>query len=336
MPSRIRFVPAPPLGDCMPCSGSGSEWRKRADGQNDRRYRFPVGPCRHCAGSGNDPATRGWTLHHEPFRHYKQTDPVTGKETWNGANRQRIVSVTDVLDPDGGALLAWAVGRTCVAAESALSDWFPGAAAAISRSVLDFPGLMQLTGEMPDTVRDDKAELGTAAHEYLALRLQGWQPGVAMLQLLSLGQLVPPYGYRAAIDDFIDAHDPVVHEDERGQKIERAVGDYARAVAGTYDFCGSLVGHGDVLPGSHRVDLKSCNTLQPKHLSQVCEYEREAQVCGEPPSDYASVLHITPLGEFRVVSVAVGSPEYKLGLAVFDHYLGLRRGEPGLAKLLRS
>lgn len=279
-----------------------------------------------------------WSLHHEPYRHYKGRNPETGKVTWNGANKQRILSVTDVLDGGQNQLLSWAVGNTLVAAEAALVTWFPGASAALATSAVDFAGLAQLSGKMPDSIRDDKASLGTLAHEYLADRLMVRERVIAQVQR-NYSDL--PYGLRCAIDEFLDEQDPVPVRDERGLHVERAVGDFERAVAGTYDAqvrlnpCMGDDGW-EAPPGIHRLDLKSSRTVQPKHFAQVAEYEELAQACGEEPSDYVSLLHITPLGEYALHSIAYGSDDYHLAVETFHRYLGIRRGEARLAKLLRS
>jgi hypothetical protein len=253
------------------------------------------------------------------------TNPDTGKITWLGANKQRIGSVTDVLDGGAEALLNWAVGNAVAACETAAVRYLD-CGVDLAGSILDFGALAQLTGRMPDTVRDDKAALGTAAHDYLAYRLGCPEPGTAGLV---------PYGYRCGIDAFIAEHQPVAVRDTRGLRVERAVGDFERAVAGTYDAQVLLE------PGErgrarmvHRLDLKTCNAVQPKHWAQVAEYEREAVLCGEEPSDYCSILHVTPLGDFALHSIAVGSPDYLLALDTFSSYLQIRRGENRLAKLL--
>lgn len=269
-----------------------------------------------------------WTLHDEPFRHYKALNQETGKVTWNGARKQRIVSVTDVLDGGADALLQWAIGNTLVAAEKALVTWFPGAAASLATSTLDFGGLAQITGLMPETIRDDKADLGTLAHTYLGWRLSGGVPN-AVTRAASL----VPYHYRHGIEEFVRECEPLVLRDEHGDRIERAVGDFERAVAGTYDAQVEL--RSDSNLAVHRLDLKTSNTVQPKHFAQVAAYEELAQLCGEEPSEFVSILHVTPLGEYRLLSLAYGSDDYHMAVELFHYYLQIRRSEARLAKLIR-
>ncbi len=271
---------------------------------------------------------RTWTLHQEPFRHYKATND-NGKDTWNGAHKQRIVSVTDVLDGGQNNLTSWAIGNALVAAETAMATWFPAVAPALASSTLDFGGLAEITGLMPDSIRDNKADLGTLAHRYFAGLL------CDELALSPSEAALVPYGFRVALHDFMTEHDPVAVMDERGPLVERTVGDFERAIAGTYDAVLNCVGHGAVPSGRGRWDLKSSNTVQPKHFAQVAEYEELAVLCGEKPSDYVGVLHITPLGDFKPYTIQVGSPDYVAALAVFNHYLGIKRGESRLAKLLK-
>ncbi len=266
-------------------------------------------------------------LHQEPYRHYKMENPETGKTTWNGAGGVRIASVTDVLDGAADALTGWAIGNTLVAAETAAVRYL-GCGPDLARSILDFGQLAELTGCMPYTLRDAKADLGTLAHSYFGAALAG--PPFPDEDYITV-----PYGYRAAIVDWIMQEQPVVVQDDKGPRVERAVGDFDRAVAGTYD-AQLVLGPdlGDCF--THRVDLKTSRSVQPKHFAQVAEYEREAQLCGEDPSDYCTILHVDPLHGVKAYSIEVGGADYVRALAVFDSYLAVRRGESALAKLLKS
>ena len=128
---------------------------------------------------------------------------------------------------------------------------------------------------------------------------------------------------------------PAVERDESGPRVERCVGDYERAVAGTYDAQMRAGYMARKMPeGVHRIDAKSSNTLQPKHFAQVSEYEREAVLQGEEPSDWLTVIQFTPLGEYHPYSIAVGSAEHKLAQSVFDAHLTIHRGLAPLRKLL--
>lgn len=272
---------------------------------------------------------RAWTLHDEPFRHYKATNDK-GKETWNGARKQRILSVTDVLDGGQSALLSWAVGNTLVAAEAAAVQWLD-AAPALARSVVDFNGLAELTGLMPDSIRDDKAALGTLAHEYLADKLMVVE---GVLEQPQRDYSAVPYGYRFAIDEFLADHNPSPVYDDAGPRIERVVGNFELAVAGTYD-AQVILPTSSGPPPRHRLDLKSSRSVQAKHFAQVAMYEELALECeGGAPSDYVSILHVTPLGEYKLHSIAYGSDDYRLAVETFHRYLGIRRGEARLAKLI--
>lgn len=270
--------------------------------------------------------TATFELHHSPHRHYKVSRDG-GKASWNGANNARIVSVTSVLDGGQDRLTNWAAKQGVAAGEMVARRWLGADDVLDNRSVLAFSEMAALIPEHPHTYRDHKAALGTALHEYLADKLQGGGClGSDCARAL-------PFGLRAAVDGFIDTEAPYVVEDARGPRVERAVGDYERAVAGTYD--GQVwAGCGQMQPGSHRIDAKSSNMLQPKHWAQVSEYEREAVLCGEEPSDYLTILHFTPMGDCFPYSIATGSPEHRMAQGVFDAALLIHRSTPRLAKLL--
>lgn len=270
----------------------------------------------------------GYTLHETPYRHYKAVNPETGKVTWNGAGGKRIYSITDILDGGADALTQWAIANTLIAAERAVVQWLD-AAPALATSVLDFAALAELTGLMPDSIRDAKADLGTLAHTYFAARMAGDGPPAETQAV--------PYGYRCAIDEWIAETRPTPIEGDGGLHVERAVGDFERAVAGTYDAQAWLLTHGNKFIGArHRIDLKTSRSVQPKHFAQVAAYERCGRLCGEVASEYLTVLHIDPLEGAKPYTIAAYGAEYQQALAVFDHYLGIRRGEAGLAKLLKS
>lgn len=263
-----------------------------------------------------------WSLHTEPHRHYKVTVPGRAP-SWNGANKQRIVSVTTALG-GGDTLARWAAGKAAAAAEQVAVDWL-GAAPAMSNSVLSFGEMCALQAEWPDNVKEQAGREGTAAHSYLAARLTG-APDVFSSSVL-------PYGLQLAIDAFMWEQRPFACSDEHGPRVERAVGDYERAVAGTYDLQGPLRSTGGL---RHRADLKSSRTAQPTHFAQLAEYEREAVLCGEEPSDLLTIVHIDRLGDYRLHSIVVGSEEHRQAQALFDAYLAIHRLTPRLAKLFKG
>lgn len=259
-----------------------------------------------------------WELRHEPHRAYWR-QKGDDKWTWNGRDKTRIASVTTVLDGDIDWLLSWAVGKALVAAESVYN-------AAMPYDPDDFLEVVQATGLMPDTYRDLKGDIGTAGHAYLEWRL------TAAAEL----PLDLPYGYRLAIDTFLDETGFQAYVDARGPRVERAVGDESRAVAGTYDAAGSPTKAGPLHPGVHRIDLKSSNALQPKMLAQLACYERLAVLCGEERSDWLTIVHIDALGNWTPTQISTGGPEEQAALDYFDAALTLYRRAPDLRKLLGS
>lgn len=265
-----------------------------------------------------------WALHQSPHRHYRHLRD-DGKWSWESRDRTRIASVTAVLDGDIDWLLSWAVGKALVAAEAAC--YGPWAA-----ECEDFAEACDATGLMPNTYRDLKGAIGTAGHAWLEARLGGYvgdyYPGATEPEL--------PYGYRLAIDAFLNETGFRCAHDDRGPRVERAVGDEVRAVAGTYDAQGSPTKAGPLHPGVHRIDLKSSNTLQPKMAAQVAEYERLAVLCGEELSDYLTIVHIDALGNWTPTSIPTGGPEEAAALSVFDAALTTYRAAPQLRKLLSS
>lgn len=269
----------------------------------------------------------GWQLHHEPHRHYKRQKD-DGKWTWEGRDRARIASVTDVLDAKD-SLVGWAVNNTLVAAERAAVQWLD-AAPALARSVVDFAGLTQLTGLMPDTIRDDKGEIGTLVHGYLADKL------LVEAGMLSVPQVISPvpYGFRAAVDRFLAATGFAATADEHGPRVERAVGSYRLAVAGTYDAQGTALR--ELEPGVHRLDAKSSNTVQPKHFAQVAAYEELAKEAGEDPSDHLTIIHLSPLGTWTPYTIPAQGADARRALDMFHAYLTIHRSAPKLGKLLRQ
>lgn len=272
-----------------------------------------------------------WTLHETPHRHYK----LNGKWSIDGV---RITSVTQVLDNSMGALTSWAASQALAASEQVARDWLPGTEAAFARSLLSFGELAALQPEWPDNVRDDKGDSGTAAHHYLAERLNfGYRPADSPYP-------VAPYGLRMAIDKFIEQHRPMPVGDDRGLRVERIVGSRTRAVAGTYDAQLGIYHHHTAgiealfsgKWGRHRVDLKQSNTIQPKHWAQVAAYERDAVECGEEPSDYLSILHITPTGTYKLHSIESRGAPARQALELFDACLAIHRLAPKLAKLTKD
>lgn len=271
----------------------------------------------------------GWTLHDEPYRHYKAT--INGKPTWT-IDKRRIASVTTVLGGHDN-LAGWAASQALTAAEAAvnglgLDEYAPGwprtSQCDEDGVLLDQPAsfaeLAYRTGSMPDQVRDIAAARGTEAHTYLAARLIGVPRPYTCL----------PYGYRAALEEWLREWKPVPVSDERGLRIERAVGDHELAVAGTYD--------AQVCVGSrvHRIDLKSSRTITSKHFAQLAAYERCARACGEGPSDRLTVVQIDGTGHCRTYTIATYSDAHTQALREFDAHLTIYRGSPAVAKLLKE
>lgn len=275
-------------------------------------------------------STYEWELREPPqYKHRHYAVSVDGKKAvWNGADKQRIVSVTTVLDGGQDRLTDWAARQGVAAGEMVARRWL-GADDALDESVLAFGELAALQPEHPHTYRDLKAQQGTALHNYLAASL------VDDRREQCSAALGLPYGLRAAVDGFCEQWQPSPVCDLRGPRVERAVGDYERAVAGTYDGQVRMERpEGGRYTDVHRMDAKSSNMLQPKHFAQVSEYEREAVLGGEEPSDWLTVAHFTPLGEYHVYSIAVGSAEHRIAQGVFDAALTIHRSTPLLAKLL--
>ena len=259
-----------------------------------------------------------WELRQEPHRAYWRTkDDEPDKWTWLGRDKTRIASVTTVLDGDMDRLLGWAVAKAFTAFEAAVG-WTPGPDGP------DLGELCQATGLMPDTYRDLKGDIGTAGHSYLEAALTGSGAPVPEAGL--------PYGYRLAIDAFLDETGAEAVYDERGPRVERAVGDEARAVAGTYDAQVYGKNRGGLADGRHRIDLKSSNSLHPKMLAQLATYEALAVLCGEDHSDYLTVIHIDGLGAWKPWSIPTDSAAEADALAYFDAALALYRLGPQLRK----
>lgn len=264
-----------------------------------------------------------WKLCRHPHRHYKYHNDK-GKWSWQ-IGRERIAGVTTILDGGQDQLTQWAANTALAASEQIAVDWF-GAAPALAKSCLSFGQMAELSGRMPNDVRDRKGHTGNLIHGYLAARLCGLEfPGSSV-----------PFGLRYAVDQFVREHDVAPVRDELGVRVERCVGDTRRAVGGTYDAQVWMLG-GDH-PGTascHRIDAKQSNTIQPKHYAQLAAYERCATLCGEQSSDYLTLVHLMPTGDFDTHSIKVGGPDHALALAVFDAYLLIHRGVPALSKLLK-
>lgn len=252
-----------------------------------------------------------WTLHTEPHRHYK----LNG--SWSIKGVGHIVSITSVLDSASG-LADWSARQAVAACEDVACDWL-GAEAPLRDSVLSFAELARLQRAWPDNVRDEAGARGTAAHAYFAARMDH-----------SI-TVACPYGFRTAIDLFASHEMPIPIYDDAGPRLERAVGDAGRAVAGTYD--GQVV----IRRGKQlRLDVKTSRTVCAKHFAQLAAYERCAVLCGEEPSDYLTVLHLLPTGTYQLYSIEEGSPEHDTALALFDAHLAIYRATPKLDKLIRA
>lgn len=256
-------------------------------------------------------STADWTLHETPHRHYRYMG------SWNGAGKQRIVSVTQVL-AGPSTLTDWAERQALVAGEWVAQNWL-GSAPVLAKSLLSFQQMAALSGLLPSQVRDAKGASGDAIHKYLRAKLlQTWPLPDA------------PYGLRMAIDRIVRELQPMAVTDIDGPQVERIVGDYRRAVAGTYDARVSLR---DL--STHRWDLKQSGSVQPEHFAQLAGYEELATVCGESPSDFLTIMHIDDLGNFEPYSIAVGSADYGYALQHFLAALALYRTGNKLKKVLK-
>lgn len=240
-----------------------------------------------------------WTLHEEPHRHYKCDG------SWNGAAKQRIASVTQVLDGDN-ALVNWATGQTLVAAQWVVDEFY---APAVQLPDWTFAELAHLSGLMPDQIRDAKGASGTAIHQYFYAKMTG-------------AAVLPdaPYGLRQAVDGWLADARPECIE------AESIVGCRRRAIAGTFD---ALVELDD---GVHLLDLKQSNSLHPKHFAQLAAYLSMRTTL--PAVKYLSLLHIDDCGNHRLRSIAVGSPAHLAADAYFDGALAQHRTAKVLKKVL--
>lgn len=265
--------------------------------------------------------SRTWELRQEPHRAYWTADG--GKPTWNGADKQRIVSVTRVLDGGQDSLTQWAAATMLGACEDAALK-FLDCQRHLGDSLLNFGQLVDCTGRTPNQIRDAKGRSGDLAHTYFADCLLG-NPVAGDT----------PYGLRTALDDFVAEQQPRVRFDDAGAQVERAVGDYGRAVAGTYDAVLSVTPDGEELSYG-RWDLKQSRSLHGKHFAQLAAYERCAVLGGEEPCDYLALLHITPEGTYRVVSIPTDGPDAAVALAFFDSALYRYRNEPRLDRLVKE
>ena len=231
------------------------------------------------------------------------------------------MSVTTVLGGDDG-LVGWATSQAIAACEQVVTALDP----AWRRSVLSLGELAALMPEHPDNARDAKGDTGTALHDYLGYMLHG-EPDAA--EALGLH-----YGLRCAAEVFLSGHQPIAVKDGKGPRIERAVGDFDRAVAGTYDVQAQLQTGKSV--GVHRVDFKQSNAVRPSMFAQLAAYEDLAGCCGEEPSDFLTIAHFSPLGTCDLYSIAAGSEEHRRARLMFDAYLTIYRTTPQLAKLLKG
>lgn len=265
--------------------------------------------------------TQEWQLFSAPHRHYRRLKE-SGDWTWNGDAKQRIVSVTTVLAGDSG-LSEWAAAQAVSACGTAARRYLT-AEEPLNRSLLSWRALVDLTGEMPDQIRDDAARRGTAAHEYL-----GWRLG---------GPLYSPelsYGHRGAISQFTQDYQPRAISDSHGPRVERAVGCAKLAVAGTYD-AQVMMGADALGVEVHRIDLKSSNTIRASHFAQLAAYEMLAQQCGERPSEFLTIVHINTCGDYVLHSIKVGGLEYDQALDLWTANLTIYRQTKSLDKVIKE
>lgn len=255
-----------------------------------------------------------FSLHETPHRHYKVVRDGALRAGWNGAGGRRIASVTQILGGDD-SLPAWAARQAMAACTEAVRTWYAIDPVA---GLLSLGEIAQLQPEWPDNVKDKAAAEGTAAHTYF---------GACLLGPMAMRRCEAPYGLRCAIDAFITVHTAILQSDARGPLLERAVGDFDRAVAGTYD---AVV---DIDFRRHRIDLKSSKSMRPEYWAQLAAYERCAMLCGEMPSEFLSILHIDRLGGYALHSIPTDGPEHVQALALFDAHLLIHRSAGPLAKL---
>lgn len=261
-----------------------------------------------------------WSLHQEPHRHYKVVGPK-GKPTWT-INGQRIVSVTTVLDGDD-RLREWAASQALATGEQVARIFMDGDAA-LDGSLLSFGQLAYTTGMMPRQIKEAAGDNGTMLHTYVSHRLRGTDPLPAAL---ASGVL---YGLQQSAEEFLRLYEPHAVVDDFGPRVERAVGDEKRAVAGTYDAQVTLPAA--IGRAIHRIDVKQSRTIQPKHFAQLAEYEREALLNGEDESDYLTVVHMDHAGNVKLYSIEVGSAQHKRALDLFDAHLTIYRNDRSLYK----
>lgn len=257
-----------------------------------------------------------WRLDPKP-RQYRMLNE-NGDWSWNARDR-RIASVTSVLAGEQENLQNWAITQTAAAHQLALE--LLGVDLGTDLTLAE---LAELTGQMPNQVRDAKAAIGTACHTYFAAMLDDGG---------ELNGALPPYGYLTAIDAFLATCEPAAVYDHLGPRVERAVGSEDLAVAGTYDAQVQMLDYRDRLV-THRIDLKSSNSVQGKAFAQLAAYEMLAMGCGEQRSDLLTVVHITPLGEWKMHSIATGSPEHEDAREYFLAALTLHRTGKPLSKLV--
>jgi hypothetical protein len=241
-----------------------------------------------------------WVLHHTPHRHYKYTDPATGKTSWN-IRGQRIISVTAALDESGDRLWKWAVGQAYLAAEHLTGQ-------------TQLPDAAWSAGMGPEAIRDKAALLGTASHAGLAEMARGSWRGAKLeaharaaslaydrLRVIEEEGVEPPvvteqdlWPRFVALEDFWRTHYPVT------AACEQVVGSVKHAYAGTFDWAGTLDGY----RGLVLLDAKNTNMPSWRHPVQVAAYEMARREMGYEPARHLLVLYLTPYGTFKLFDVS--------------------------------
>ncbi len=244
-------------------------------------------------------------LHHSPHRHYKALiDPAKGKWSWS-IRKQRIVSVTSVLDESGDRLWQWAVGQAYLAGERI-------------GGCTDLASLAWDQGLGPEAIRDKAALLGTASHEGLAALAAGEWRGAKLEASARADKLaserrlaqqaadleggnpldVPPPVREAdlwprfvGLEQFWSDHRPDT------QAAETIVGSERYVYAGTFDWFGTL----STRQGNVLLDAKNTNLPSWRHAVQVAAYESARREMGHDRASHLLVLYLTPYGTYKLL-----------------------------------
>ncbi len=251
-----------------------------------------------------------WELHQAPHRHYRYNG------SWS-IGKQRIQSVTQVLDAADDRLQQWMLGQAFVAGEK------DGCA----------PGLMQRAyarGHGPEAIRDKAAALGTISHSALEALARGeWRGAKEEARVRAARYMAGSDVDRAggqpitaqdlwprfrALEDFFADHDL------KTEQSEQAVGSVKHAYAGTFDWFGRL----DGVPTL--IDAKNTNMLSWRHPVQLGGYENARREMGMERARRLLVLRLTAVATYEIADVAkLGG--YAHARRTFLHQLKVFRAE---------